>query len=135
MQSVLSNIIDKRLAWVIILTFTFLISVPPQARAVLVESYTSDGQTISQRAEDLGTVRNMLEQEVVVQRLADYGYSKEEALARVELASDEQIHQLASLSDNLAAGADGLGVIVTLLVIVLLIVLILKLNDNEIIIR
>jgi acyl CoA:acetate/3-ketoacid CoA transferase alpha subunit len=136
MSLTLTSILDRRLACLVALTFGFLVVLPPpQARAALVESRTADGQTISQRATNLETVRTMLEQEVVVQRLADYGYSKQEALARIASASDEQLHQLAALSDSLAAGADGLGLVVTLLVIVLLIVVILKINDREIIIR
>ena len=54
---------------------------------------------------------------------------------KIENASDAQLHQLASLSDNLAAGADGLGIIVTLLVIVLLVILIMKLSDKQVIIK
>jgi len=131
----LSGILDRRMAWVTALTFVLLAASPPQAMSAMVESRTADGQTISQRSHDLETVRSMLEREVVVQRLADYGYSKEAARAKISSATDEQLHQLASLSDNLAAGADGLGVVVTLLVIVLLVVLILKLTDKEVIVR
>ena len=131
----LTGILDRRLIWVVVFTFSLIMVAPPQSRAALVESRTADGQTLSQRAEDLDRVRMLLEHDLVAQRLADYGYSKQEALMKIESASDEQLHQLAGLSDNLAAGADGLGVIVTILVIVLLVMLILKLHNKEIIIR
>ena len=135
MELKLTGILDRRIALLAVLTFTCLVLFPPQTQAALIESRTADGQTLTQRADDLETVRNLLEKEVVVQRLADYGYSKEEALQKIANASDAQLHQLASLSDNLSAGADGLGVIVTILVIVLLVIVILKISDNEIIIR
>lgn len=128
-------ILDRRLVMIVAFTFSLLVAMPPQSGAVMVESRTSDGQTMSQRADDLDTVRNMLEKEVVVQRLADYGYTQQEALARVQNASDEQLHQLAGLSDNLAAGADAAGVLVSALVIVLLVILILKITNNEIVIH
>ena len=131
----LTGILDRRIALLAAFAFTIFAVCPPQSRAALIESRTADGQTISQRADDLEAVRALLEQEVVVQRLADYGYSKEEAMQKIATASDQQLHQLASLSDNLSAGADGLGVIVTLLVIVLLVVVILKISDREIIVR
>ncbi|MCK4536491.1 MAG: PA2779 family protein [Desulfuromonadales bacterium] len=135
MEHRLTGILDRRMVWAVALFFCLLTLFPPQTQAALVESQTSDGQTISQRVESLDTVRKMLEQDVVSQRLADYGYTKEEVLAKVQNASDEQLHQLASLSDSLAAGADGLSLVVTILVIVLLIVLILKISDKQIIIR
>lgn len=131
----LTSILDRRLACFVLFLFTIFVVIPPQARAAIVESRTSDGQSISQRTHDLEAVRSMLEQEIIIQRLADYGYTKEQALTKIENASDEQLHQLASLSDNLAAGADGLGIIVTILVIVLLVVLILKISEKEVIIR
>ena len=130
-----TGVLDPRLVWLVVLSFAVFVSAPPQAQAALVESRTADGQTLSQRAADLERVRAVLEEEIVVQRLADYGYSKEEAQAKIATASDAQLHQLASLSDNLAAGADGLGLLVTVLVIVLLVVLILKISDKQIIVR
>jgi hypothetical protein len=135
MEGNLTGILDRRLVLLVTCIFCFFVVLPPQARAAIIESRTSDGQTLSQRANDLNAVRTMLEQDIVVQRLADYGYSKEEALMKIENASDAQLHQLASLSDNLAAGADGLGIIVTLLVIILLVILIMKLSDKQVIIK
>lgn len=131
----LSRILDLRLAWVILLTFGLMSAVPPNSEAALVESRTADGQTLSQRAQDLEQVRSMLENELVVQRLADYGYSQREARQKIDNATDEQLHQIASLSDNLAAGADGLGVMISVLVVVALVVLILKLSNKQVIIR
>ena len=135
MSAKVTGVLDSRLVWLVVLSFTVFTMSPPQAQAALVESRTADGQTLSQRADDLEKVRSLLEEQIVVQRLADYGYSKEEAQLKIAAASDAQLHQLASLSDNLAAGADGLGLLVTVLVIVLLVVLIMKISDKQIIVR
>jgi hypothetical protein len=94
----------------------------------------ADGQVVSERNTDLETVRQALEHELVAQRLADYGFSKEEVQIKLQTLSDAQLHQLASVADDLAAGADGLGIVVTVLVIILLVIIILKLTNNKIVV-
>ena len=135
MQSAFRWIENPRIVWAILLAFAVFSISPPPARAALIESQLSGGQVVSQRVTDLDTVRQVLEHHLVAQRLADYGFSKEEVQFKLQSLSDAQLHQLASVSDSLAEGADGLGIIVTILVIVLLVILILKLSNKEIIIR
>ena len=124
-----------RIVWVVIAAFAIFSSAPPPLQAALISSQLSDGQIVSERDTDLDTVRQALEHQLVAQRLADYGFSKEEVQFKLQSLSDAQLHQLASVADDLAAGADGLGIVVTVLVIVLLVILILKLSNKEIIIR
>jgi hypothetical protein len=126
---------DSRIVWAAIVTFTIFSFGPPPVHAALIESQLSGGPVVSQRTADIETVRQALEHELVAQRLADYGFSTQEVDARLQTMSDAQLHQLASASDTLAEGGDGLGVVVTLLVIVLLVVLIMKLSDRQIIIK
>jgi hypothetical protein len=88
------------------------------------------------RAEDLAKVQAFLENKVVVQKLIDYGVSPEEAKAKVEAMSAQELHRLASLSDRVAEGAtDGWEVIIFILIIVILVIVILKLTKKEVIIR
>jgi ribose 1,5-bisphosphokinase PhnN len=101
----------------------------------LLESRLSDGQVASERLQQIDAIRLALEKEVVAQRLADYGLSAEQILAKLPTMSDEQLHQLASMSDTLGEGGDGLGAIVAILLIVLLVIVILKVSDKQIIIR
>jgi hypothetical protein len=54
--------------------------------------------------------------------------------AKLPSLSDEQLHQLAGLSDSLAEGGI-LGVVIAVLLIVLLVVVILKISDRQVIIR
>jgi hypothetical protein len=82
----------------------------------------------------MNKIRQALEAEVVAQRLADFGLSQEEVAAKLPTLSDEQLHQLAGLSDSLAEGG-VLGAVIAVLLIVLLVVVILKLVDKEIIVR
>lgn len=129
-----SRILDVRICWIVLLAFCVLSLIPANGRASLVESRLSNGETLSQRNAELHKVRQALETEVVAQRLADFGLSQEEVAAKLPTLSDDQLHQLAGLSDSLAEGG-VLGTVIAVLLIVLLVVVILKLVDKEIIIR
>ncbi|WP_305042519.1 PA2779 family protein [Geoalkalibacter sp.] len=128
-------ILDSRICWVVLMAFTLLSLVPNNSFAGLMDSRLSTGESYTQRADDLDKIRQALQQEVVAQRLADYGFSSDEIAAKLPTLSDEQIHQIAGLTDSLGEGADGLGLVIAVLVIVLLVVLILKLSDKQIIIK
>jgi hypothetical protein len=84
------------------------------------------------RAADLANVQGALESTIVQQRLLDYGLSPEDAMARVNKLSDEQINQLATHTDSLQAGGDGGSVLVALVVIGLLVVLLVYLLEGRI---
>lgn len=135
MKSSFSWILNHRLIWIVVFAFTVFAAAPPSAQAGLIVSQMSDGQVVSEQSADLDKVRQTLEHQLVAQRLADYGFSKEEVQLKLQTLSDAQLHQLASVSDTLAEGADGLGVVVTVLVIVLLVIVILKLSDKQIIVK
>lgn len=127
-------LLDVRLCWVVLIAFSALALIPVEARAAMVESRLASGETLSQRAAEMDTIRQALEKEVVRQKLADHGLSAEEISAKLPTLSDAQLHQLAGLSDDIVAG-DGLGAVIALLIIILLIVLILKVSGRQVIIR
>lgn len=56
------------------------------------------------RAEDLETVRRVLEEEAVRERLGDLGLSPEEANRKLDGLSDAQLHRLAGKIDSLIPG-------------------------------
>ncbi|MEZ4598253.1 MAG: PA2779 family protein [Syntrophotaleaceae bacterium] len=127
-------ILHNRICWTVLLAFTFLAMLPVNSSASLAESRLSNGETISLRAGQIEKIRQALEQEVVAQRLADYGLTPEEVSAKLPTMSDEQLHQLAGLSDTLAEGGI-LGLVIGVLLVILLVVVILKVADKQIIIR
>ncbi|WP_291319014.1 PA2779 family protein, partial [Desulfonatronospira sp.] len=88
---------------------------------------------MSERTEHIESIRKALEHEVVAQRLADYGLSQEEVMARMEGLDDKQLHQLATLSDEVGGG--GIGLAIGVLLIVLLVVLILNISDRRIVVQ
>jgi len=129
-----TRVLDSRICWVVLFAFTCLSLFPVNSNAALVQSRLADGSVISERSAQIETIRQALEQEVVAQRLADYGFTPEEVASRLPSLSDEQLHQLASLSDTLGEGG-VLGFVIAVLVIVLLVVVILKVSDKQVIVK
>ncbi|MEJ2184068.1 MAG: PA2779 family protein [Nitrospirota bacterium] len=123
----------KWVSWYMIASMLLLAVVPR------VEGALSPSEVIklskAERAQDMATVRSILENKLVSQRLSDLGYSAEEAQARLGQLSDAQLHSLAQKLDDLNPGGDALGVIVVLLVIAILVVLFLKLYNRQVVIR
>ena len=103
------------------------------AEAGVIASHLEEAEN---RPEDLAKVRSFLENKIVVQKLIDYGVSPEEAKAKVEAMSAQDLHRLASLTDRAAAGTDsGIGILIGIAVLIILIIVILKLMNKEIIVR
>lgn len=127
-------VLDLRICWMVLLAFSALSLFPVNGNAALVPSRLADGASASGRQAQVETIRQALEQEVVAQRLADFGLSREEVAAKLPTLSDAQLHQLAGLSKEIAGGGAAEAVIAVLL-IVFLVVVIIKLMDKEIIIK
>jgi hypothetical protein len=88
------------------------------------------------RSEDLAKVQTFLENKIVAQKLIDSGVSPEEAMAKAQAMSGQELHRLASLTDRAAAGTESLiGVLIGLAILGILVIVIIKLLDKEIIIR
>jgi hypothetical protein len=103
------------------------------AEAGLIASNLSEMEA---RSEDLAKVQSFLENKIVVQKLVDYGVSPDEAKAKVEAMSAQELHRLASLTDRAAAGTDsGIGILIGLAILVILIIVIFKLMNKEIVVR
>ncbi len=127
----LKKTIFKMLSIYLVLAMA-LITMPAQAWAMFIPSQAA---SLSRQA-DMASIQKTLESTIVKQRLMDYGLSSEEAMARINKLSDEQVHQFASQLDSLQAGADGgADAVVLLLVIVILVILILELSGHHIIVR
>jgi len=127
-------VLDARICWMVLFAFCCLSLIPANGSASLIESRLSGGESLMQREAEIETIRQALEREVVVQRLADYGLSPEEVSAKLTTLSDEQLHQLASLSESLGEGGI-LGAVIAILVVVLLVIVILKVTDKQVIVK
>jgi Flp pilus assembly protein TadB len=121
----------KLLSIYLVLTMV-LITLPAQGWAMFIPSQTAG----TARQADTAAIQKTLESTVVKQRLLDYGLSSEEAMARINKLSDEQVHKFASRLDSLQAGADdGLDALAFILVVTLLVILILEVTGHHVIVR
>ena len=126
-------VMDKRLCMFILAFYSLVALIPSTGEASLIESRLSTGEKMSERTEYIESIRKALEHEVVAQRLADYGLSREEVMARMEGLDDEQLHQLATLSDEVGGG--GVGLAIGVLLVVLLVIVILQVSDKRIVVQ
>ncbi|GJM17364.1 MAG: hypothetical protein DHS20C13_26910 [Thermodesulfobacteriota bacterium] len=114
--------------FLVLMTFVpvALISTPVHA-AVTESQMIAPGQNASTKREiNELKVRRALENKIVAEKLMSHGLTKEEVSLKINEMSDEQVHQIASLTDRIPAGGDGaVAVIVTLLVIAALVLLII----------
>lgn len=112
------------------------------ALAVLALSFPAQGWAMivpadrdAVRASDLATVQTALESTMVRQRLMDYGLTTDEAIARINTLSDEELHQFAANMDAVQAGASILGDVLVILLIVLIVILILEVTGHRVVTR
>ena len=129
----------RKAGWFVVLALVmagwmgFLGSLRGVAEAGVIASRFSESGT---RSEDLAKVQSFLENRIVIQKLVDYGVSPEEAKAKAQAMSAQDLHRLASLTDRASAGADdGIGLLIGLAILVILIILILKLMNKEVVVR
>jgi uncharacterized protein DUF6627 len=108
-----------------------LLTLPLQGWAMFIPSKPSS----SVRQADMITIQHTLETAVVTQRLTDLGLTPEEALARINSLSDQQVHQFAGNLDSLQAGSEGVGTLIFLVLVAILVVVILQATGHKVIIR
>jgi hypothetical protein len=68
------------------------------AEAGVIASHLPEAEA---RSEDLAKVQSFLENKIVVQKLIDYGVSPEEAKAKVEAMSAQDVYRLALATEPL----------------------------------
>lgn len=106
-----------------VVTGLFVTTMPmPRAQAALV---TSD-ELATQRstAADRARLADLIAREDVQSELKAYGISPEEAQARVNSLTDEEITQVAGRLDQLPAGQSALGVIIGAALLIFIVLLI-----------
>ena len=110
---------------------TFFMTLPAQGWAMFIPSE----ETASVSHSDMAAIQKTLESSVIKQRLLDYGLSSEEAMAKVNQLSQEQIHQLAANLEALHAGADGAGALIFLLLVAIIVVVVLQATGHKVIVK
>jgi hypothetical protein len=129
MHIFMNDLLLRRIAIMLVVSMA-LISIVPQVEAAFISS--DESFSYNMRQQDTATIKKVLEQKLVKQRLKALGYSEDEVKARLDKLSDNELHRFATQLDALAAGGDVLGVLVAILVIVGIIALILFITGKRV---
>ena len=118
------SLIQKRkiAAILVIVSFSTLciISAPAQAKMINTDEIFKQSQyDLSSKS-----INTFLDRSEVQKYLVAWGVSPEEAKARIDSLTDEEIENIASRIDRLPAGGDGLGTIVGAALLIFIILLI-----------
>jgi len=111
-------------------TFTPASVISTSARASFVKSrmVSENGDQVTSREIDELKVKRALENKLVKEKLKNSGLTSREVEKKMEKMNDQEIHQIALLSDKLPTGGDGaVGFVVGVLVITILVLVILYL--------
>ncbi len=126
MKNILPAFYAKRLPVYLVVALIAISFIAGTAEAMFVPAAPQTQSTpLFDRAADMVKIQKALESKALQQRLRDYGLSPENALAKINGLSDEQIHQLAAKIDALQAGGmSDSNFIIILLLIILIVILI-----------
>jgi parvulin-like peptidyl-prolyl isomerase len=135
MKTMLKSFYARPLAVYLIAALVVMSSFAAPAEAMFIPAVPGDETPASQRmsgdrAADLARVQSVLESRIIQQKLMDYGLSPTEAIARVNMLSDRQLHELAARTDSVQAGGHGVDVLGLLIVAALVVVLVLLLQGR-----
>ncbi len=103
--------------------------------AAPVQGAADLAKTSQDRSADLARIQTALESKIVRQKLADYGLSPEQTLAKINGLSDRQIHELATHTNSIQAGGDPADVFFGLMIVALLVVVLVFLLQHRIEVR
>jgi hypothetical protein len=127
------NTVNRVLIMMVLVSFTQFCLISNTGYASI-----ADSRMIMQKSNQAGSreidekkIRRMLENKILTKRLKSLGISDDEIYLKIRAMSDEQVHQLASLSDRMPAGGDAgvaaliviVAIAVTIIVLLVLIVL------------
>ena len=112
----------KIVAILIIVSFSTLSIISAPAQATMIDT----NEIFKQSQYDLSrkSINSLLDRSEVQNYLVAWGVSPEEAKARIDSLTDEEIENIASRIDRLPAGGDGLGAIVGAALLIFIILLI-----------
>ncbi len=118
------------IVFLVLITFVPVSLISISANAAVTESQMISPEENASTIREINElkVRRALENKVVAEKLMSRGLTKEEVSDKIGEMSDEQVHQIASLTDRIPAGGDsGLAIVVTILIIFALVLLIVYL--------
>jgi hypothetical protein len=120
-------------AWYMV-TMMFLFGITPKVEAGFSPSEVI-GQSQTDRSMDVEKVRKFLETKMIRERLHAFGFSQEEIQARLNLLTDDQIHQVALKLDELKVAGDGGEAVIIVLLIAAVVLLVIYLLGYRVVLK
>jgi hypothetical protein len=115
-------------------TVMFLFGITPRVEAGFSSSELI-GQSQVGRFTDVEKIQKFLETKMVRERLRSFGFSQEEIQTRLNLLSDDQIHQVALKLDELKVASDGAETVIIVLLIVAIVLLVIYLLGYRVVLK
>ena len=115
----------KWVTWYMV-TVMFLFGITPKVEAGFSPSEVI-GQSQMDRSMDVEKIRKFLETKMIRERLHAFGFSQEEIQTRLNLLTDDQIHEVALKLDELKVAGDGAEAVIIVLLIAAVVLLIIYL--------
>ena len=104
----------------------FILGMTPKVEAGFSPSEVI-GQSQMDRSMDVEKIRKFLETKMIRERLHAFGFSQEEIQTRLNLLTDDQIHQVALKLDELKVAGNGAEAVIIVLLIAAIVLLIIYL--------
>ena len=120
-------------AWYMV-TVMFLFGITPKVEAGFSPSEVI-GQSQMDRSMDVEKIRKFLETKMIRERLHAFGFSQEEIQTRLNLLTDDQIHQVALKLDELKVAGDGAEAVIIVLLIAAVVLLIIYLLGYRVVLK
>jgi hypothetical protein len=120
-------------AWYMV-TVMSLFGISPKVEAGFSPSEVI-GQSQMDRSMDVEKVRKFLETKMIRERLHAFGFSQEEIQTRLNLLTDDQIHQVALKLDELKVAGDGGEAVIIVLLIAAVVLLVIYLLGYRVVLK
>ncbi len=120
-------------AWYMV-TVMFLFGITPKVEAGFSSSEVI-GQSQMDRSMDVEKIRKFLEAKMIRERLQAFGFSQEEIQTRLNLLTDDQIHQVALKLDELKVAGDGGEAVIIILLIAAVVLLVIYLLGYRVVLK
>ena len=120
-------------AWYMV-TVMFLFGITPKVEAGFSPSEVL-GQSQMDRSMDVEKIRKFLETKMIRERLHAFGFSHEEIQTRLNLLTDDQIHQVALKLDELKVAGDGAEAVIIVLLIAAVVLLVIYLMGYRVVLK
>jgi hypothetical protein len=115
-------------------TVMFLFGITPKVEAGFSPSEVL-GQSQMDRSMDVEKIRKFLETKMIRERLHAFGFSHEEIQTRLNLLTDDQIHQVALKLDELKVAGDGAEAVIIVLLIAAVVLLVIYLMGYRVVLK